>query len=720
MERPVYMYAWLPGRPNCHPVHTLKNIGMVEDMVRSHATMLCWSMMGSGAISLPFLEQQIYGELPPQLRFHGYLNEYEFNKKCLEEGIIPYAVIYEAQSWEFPVELNETKTRIHKINMDVDSKSQNPGEYGLREFTQNTYPLFNGRTFEDYFPDGIKNSDGKYVTDLYDECCCRDMYGNPTHSHWVEVRGLPQTCRGTCRNNPVWREYLKKQINILVDAGAKAIQLDETETPLTSLGYGGCFCKDCMKQFRTFLQKEKEEGKLPADMQDLDLDIFDYGEFLRDHGFKWDEKKYSLPFFNEYWKFQIKALNLHFQELVNYARSYGKKTRGYGIRISANFTNMFLLYYPSLKYTDCCTTELRRTVFKRHNWFRLAAGYSEDKPVIIAESPYDEFIPNFVKLIHKGKADDYYRVFMMEAAINGLSMAMPYGAWMGNGTYDSFDAPYQVREEVQDFLKDNDQYFSKKSGAKVLVLYSSFANIKRDYMSGAGEHLVYDAPEDLYSYKVRYDDGYDLPFYSITQDLVDSKIPFDVKVMGDGEIVEDTLNSKMLDGYQMIVLPDGEGITESQKNIILRYAKNHKVYIDSGNSDSEDVFSGTDGNISVFRNDQNAMIHQIVSDYENIRTEIFTGNDVYVQKNVTDKAVVYHILNYQYDVKQSKTIPQTVSIEIMNKTGAEDLSNIIVKTFGQTLPCIIAENNNHVVISVDNCSCYAMVVIPTMRHIQPA
>ena len=62
MEQAAYCYGWLPGRPNCHPVHTLKHIGMIEDLERAHATMLCWSMMGSGSISLPFLERQIYGD----------------------------------------------------------------------------------------------------------------------------------------------------------------------------------------------------------------------------------------------------------------------------------------------------------------------------------------------------------------------------------------------------------------------------------------------------------------------------------------------------------------------------------------------------------------------------------------------------------------------------------------------------------------------------------
>ncbi|GHV14658.1 hypothetical protein FACS189491_11220 [Spirochaetia bacterium] len=52
----------------------------------NHATILAWSMMGGGAISLPFLESQIYQSVPPQLRFHGYMNEKEFNEECLRRG----------------------------------------------------------------------------------------------------------------------------------------------------------------------------------------------------------------------------------------------------------------------------------------------------------------------------------------------------------------------------------------------------------------------------------------------------------------------------------------------------------------------------------------------------------------------------------------------------------------------------------------------------------
>ncbi len=68
------------------------------------------------------------------------------------------------------------------------------------------------------------------------------------------------------RNNPVWREYLKAIIRIQIDAGVDGIQLDEAELPITTLQYGGCFCKDCMKGFREYL-KALPADQFPAELQ---------------------------------------------------------------------------------------------------------------------------------------------------------------------------------------------------------------------------------------------------------------------------------------------------------------------------------------------------------------------------------------------------------------------------------------------------------------------
>jgi hypothetical protein len=126
---------------------------------------------------------------------------------------------------------------------------------GLREFSQNRYPRL-WPPFEHYFPGGLINSDGEPVGDLLEEACSRDIYGVPCHAHWVECPDREHYCYTMDRNNPVWREYLKAVIRIQIDAGVDGVQLDEAELPMGALQYGACFCKDCMKGFRAYLQAQ--------------------------------------------------------------------------------------------------------------------------------------------------------------------------------------------------------------------------------------------------------------------------------------------------------------------------------------------------------------------------------------------------------------------------------------------------------------------------------
>ena len=250
------------------------------------------------------------------------------------------------------------------------------------------------------------------------------------------------------------------------------------------------------------------------------------------------------------------------------------------IKISGNFSNMHLLYYPSLAAVDVCVTELRRTVFRRHNWLRLAAGYTGDMQLVLAESPYDGFMPKFTQLIKEGKADDYYRLFMMEVTAHGCAMAYPYGTWLGNATYDCFDAPSKVGLEVQQFLNTHDAWITKRSVANVLVLYGYASYMMRDFHSGQGETLVVGDREDLLSYSVAYDERASrMPFFDITQRLTQLRVAYDVQVIGDGDLVEDNLTLSTLDSYDIIVVPDLHSLTENQTKLVEACAKTKSVWV---------------------------------------------------------------------------------------------------------------------------------------------
>src|SRR4051794_3781868 len=136
---------------------------MVDDLVDYRATLLVWSALGGGSISLPYLEQEAFGAVDARARFYGFVNDSEFIRACHEHGIKVFGIVFEAQGWEFPVELNDAEDTVLALNELRGAGHQD--WIGLREFTQNRYPNL-WPPMEKYFPEGLTNSDGDRVTDL--------------------------------------------------------------------------------------------------------------------------------------------------------------------------------------------------------------------------------------------------------------------------------------------------------------------------------------------------------------------------------------------------------------------------------------------------------------------------------------------------------------------------------------------------------------------------
>jgi hypothetical protein len=174
------------------------------------------------------------------------------------------------------------------------------------------------------------------VTNLWEECCARDFNGVPCHAEWVEVKNHEHIAYSMCRNNPVWREYLKQIMKIQIDAGVAGIQLDECELPMTSIRYGGCFCKDCMKQFNAYLKELEAKGQLPEELRGVDLDTFNYGEYLKSKNVTYPGNIAELPLYKYYWEFQLRAIKKYFKELADFAKGYGKQ-KGRDVLVSGNF-----------------------------------------------------------------------------------------------------------------------------------------------------------------------------------------------------------------------------------------------------------------------------------------------------------------------------------------------------------------------------------------------
>jgi hypothetical protein len=363
------------------------------------------------------------------------------------------------------------------------------------------------------------------------------------------------------RNNPVWREYLKAIIRIQIDAGVEGIQLDEAELPITSFQYGGCFCKDCMKGFRQYL-KELPEDHRPAELRNVDLDSFHYGEWLLTQGYDFKTNREQTPLFFEYHRYQTRQIFRYFSELAEYARQYAIK-KGRKVLVSGNFFNLVAHWYYAMEpKVDLIITEMRNTRYRQPAWYRYVAGFAAGKPVIVAENPYGGVVPDLIQMLKVGKGYDLFRMSLYEAAALGANMSVPYGAWMGSVIQDSFNPPHELCVEIQKFLADHEHLYSHKTASETAVVYS----VETEFQRESGQGIFAD---------VRYnqDTSEVGPFWQVCESLSDAAQPYDVLFFPDGNLRTDAFQSEALAQYRTIILADCRYLTKTQSQLLNDYLK---------------------------------------------------------------------------------------------------------------------------------------------------
>ncbi len=622
MERAVYFDGWFPRQHCYHPSLPPRRLRMIEDLKEYRATLLVWSALGGGSISLPYLEQEAWGEIDPRMRFYGFVNDAEFIRHCQDEGIKVFGIVFEVQGWEFPVELNEDESRILSINEPRGVGT--PGCLGLREFHQNRYPKL-WPPFERYFPDRLTNSDGEPVTDLLEECVSRDIHGNPLHSVWVEAPDREHYAYLMDRNNPVWREYLKAIIRIQIDAGVAGVELDEADLPLFSTRWGGCFCKDCMKLFRSYLQELPEEH-LPKELAGEDLASFHYGSWLLDRGSDFTDDRETTPLYWDYVRFQRRAITEYFTELCDYIREYGA-SKGRQVLVACNSGDCPPHFYAFHPHVDLLAAEQHETKYRQPSWCRYAAGFAGETPLTVVEQPFAGVIAELVAKLAAGKGHDLFRMMQYEAAALGINMSVPYGSWLGAVIEDSYWAPHELVLEVQSFLADHEELYSTRTYSETAVAFSVQSAF--DHAELHGSHAT-------------------LPFWCACGALVEDRQPFDVVMFPEGELRADSMTLADLSQYRTLVLPGCTFLTPHQAELV-------NAFLGRGGR----VIAIGETGLNLSRDERRALLtHPLVLRSEEVRTtDLADGPQVLMEQNLdlavnlqrTERGVAVHLIRYDYD-----------------------------------------------------------------------
>jgi hypothetical protein len=627
MERAVYFDGWYPRHHCYHPSLPPRRLKMIEDLQDYRATALVWSALGGGSISLPYLEQEAWAEIDPRFRFYGFMNDAEFIGHCQERGIKVFGIVFEVQGWEFPVELDDDGSTV--LSMNEPRGVGTPGWLGLREFTQNTHPEL-WKPFEHYFPDGLVNSDGEIATDLLEECTSRDIHGNALHSTWVEAPDREHYAYLMDRNNPVWREYLKAIIRIQIDAGVAGVELDEADLPLFSTRYGGCFCKDCMKQFRAFLQGLPGE-ELPKELEGTDLATFHYGSWLLERGHDFKERRREAPLFWDYTRFQRRAVTEYFIELCDYIREYGR-TKGREVLVACNCGDAPPHFDAFRPHVDLLCAEQHVTEYRQPSWCRYAAGFAGETELVVVEQPFAGVIPELVEKLGRGTGYDRFRMMMYEAAALGVSTSIPYGSWMGPVVQESFWAPHDVLTEMQDFLADHEELFSTRTFSETAVAYS---------VPSAFAHQQVDESRSF------------APFYEACDALVDQTQPFDVLMFPEGVLRPDQLRIEDLAQYRTLILPHCTSLTVPQVDLIESFLGRGGHVLATGELAAD-----------LPERSRTALLeHPLVRQVDEVRAEdladgpqvlIDGDHDLAINLQRVTRGVAIHLIRYDYDEERDE------------------------------------------------------------------
>jgi hypothetical protein len=326
------------------------------------------------------------------------------------------------------------------------------------------------------------------------------------------------------------------------------VQLDEPEWPISAPMYGGCFCKDCIKGFRSYLQRLPED-RLPPALGAEDLADFHYGEWLLDRGFDFRSDHASTPLFWDYLRFQRGVIVEYFAELADYARSYAE-SQGRSVLVSGNFFFLMPHFYAMEPKVDLVITEMDNTGYKQPAWCRYAAGFAGHKPVVVVGNPYGGVIPELVQQLKRGRGYDLFRMTLCEAAALGLNMAAPYGSWMGSVIQDAFYAPHEVCVEIQEFLAAEEDLFAPETFSETGVVFSVAST---------------------YELAERGVDHRGLPFWSVCSELSDAAQPYDVVMFPDGTLRVDGPALGGVARYETLVLPECRFLTEQQAGLLTDY-----------------------------------------------------------------------------------------------------------------------------------------------------
>lgn len=638
--------GWYRDMWNYHPSLPIKNMQMVEDIVDIHANMLIWSCLGSGAIGLPYLDKEANDDTAPRLRLYGFMNDKEFCEECRKRGVKVFAVLWKAQLWEFGAEFNEDESKLLSLNI-LRGASNNHKYVGMSELSTNRYPkIFD--PIEKYFPQGLINYFGEKVGDFLDEFKSVSLEGRNILSNWLMAPAHDHKCYSPCCNKDSFLKYMKRNVEMMIDAGAGGLHIDEYDTQKHVTSNAGCFCRECVAKFREYIKEHKIE--LPEDAGCIES--FDYRQYLLSKGYT-DEMllafngndRWDIPLYRHFYDMQMASVEWVVREVSQHAKKYALETRHEEFPVTANLFQCFPLGDSVKKYLDILAGEKTDIRLRQDGWYRFAAGWLNGKDSCFVEDP-NQYIRDVLEDIKNG-INDRFILFAIEPIAHGFHVAFPYGSWLQNQAKDAFWPDLRVLRKLGPWLDENERLFGKKHLADIGVVYDSASayenNISEPYNDKNSTYskvqkVSLQGVEELGQQGAFSNQGNFGHFFKLLQDLSNRHVLYNVLF----ESEDEPLTKERLAGYNTIIVPDA-------------------FLMDTKNAAVLNEFAANGGNLISLERKIDALNVKETYTAENVKELVekmirtadiidASESDLYsVDLRETDDGKALHVVNYNYN-----------------------------------------------------------------------
>ncbi|MBT3381320.1 MAG: hypothetical protein HN742_27880 [Lentisphaerae bacterium] len=309
------------------------------------------------------------------------------------------------------------------------------------------------------------------------ESVCRTLEGKPiTYHFWKQTYKGHPSYQG-CTNAPGYRRFLLQQAQEALSSKPDMLLIDAIQVTPATVWRAGCFCPWCTKGFREYVRTNVRAETL-AEVGVGDLQIFDYGAFLRARGVTdktagrqltfWPPK---LPLAEEFLTFQhlaARAFIADFQQRV-------EKLAGKSLPLSTSTVLREPRDWWAYPVVDHFTIE---TVLKARDRqipqepiFRYKLADALGMRVLSTGIPVQDL--NFVR---DEKLPGLVRTWIAQSYAYGHNFMVPHSMWCGEGEKGRYESKPGDCDDLYQFVRANagllDGYETK---AEVGLLYNSQA-----------------------------------------------------------------------------------------------------------------------------------------------------------------------------------------------------------------------------------------------------